>query len=104
MIPLLDKIPSLKTILCHVLLDSLRYLLEDLKKGLEILGVLEAIQANPEQFQEVFTKESFHPLDAETMDAVFAINYAEQSSNQRASQELTIVHWRDYLQDCESEF
>ena len=103
-LPMLEKKDSIvKIILRHVLLDSTRYLLEDLKKGQETLDVLKAIQANPEQFREVFTNENIRPLDAETVDALFTINYAEQGSNQRASQELTIVHWRDYLQDCESE-
>ena len=105
MLPVLQKKDSIaRIIINHVLVDSTRYLLEDLKKGLETLGVLKAIRENPEQLREVFTSENIRSLDAVSVDALFIIEYAEQGSNQRASQELTIVHWRDYLQDCESEF
>ena len=38
------------------------------------------------------------------MDAIFSIDYDEQGSNGRAIQELAIIQWRDYLQDCESMF
>ena len=91
-------------ILRHVLVDSTRYLLEDLKKGLETLGVLEAIKKYPDHLRELFTKENISPLDAATVDAIFNIDYDEQGSNGRAIQELAIIHWRDYLQDCESMF
>lgn len=94
----------LKIILRHVLVDSTRYLLEDFKKGLETLGVLEAIQKHPEQFQELFTIENIHPLDAAIVDPIFRVDFDEQGSNQRDSQELEIINWRDYLQDCESIF
>lgn len=84
--------------------DSTRYLLEDLKKGLETLGVVEAIKKHPEQLRELSTEENICPLDAATKDAIFNIDYDEQGSSGRAIQELAIIHWRDYLQDCESMF
>lgn len=92
-----------KVITRHILVDSTRFLLDDLKKGLQTLGVLDVMQANPEQFREVFTKENMRPLDAQTVDVLFSIDFAEQGSNERTKQELSIVYWRDYLQDCESE-
>ena len=92
-----------KVITRHILVDSTRFLLDDLKKGLQTLGVLDVMQANPEQFREVFTKENMRPLDAQTVDVLFSIEFAEQGSNERTKQELAIVYGRDYLQDCESE-
>ena len=91
-------------IIRHILVDSTRYLLDDLKKGLQTLGVLDAIQNSPEQFRDVFTKENIRPLDAETVDVLFSTQFEEQGSNERPKQELAMVYWRDYLQDCESEF
>ena len=103
--PVLQNKDSILTIILrHVLVDSTRYLLEDFKKGLETLGVLEAIQKQPEQFRELFTAENIRPLDAATVDSIFRIDFDEQGSNRRDSQELAIIHWRDYLQDCESIF
>ena len=98
--PVLQSKDSIvKIILRHVLVDSMRYLLEDFKKGLETLGALEAIQKQPEQFRELFTTENIA-----TVDPIFRIDFDEQGSNRRNSQELAIIHWRDYLQDCESIF
>ena len=103
MLSLDKKDVIVKITLRHAPVDSTRYLLEYLKRGLDTLGVLEAIQANPERFREVFAKENIRALDAETEDSLFTID-AEVGSNERATQELAIVHWRDYLQDCESKF
>lgn len=63
----------IKIILHHILVDSSRYLLEDFKKGLETLGVLEAVQANPEQFRAVFTNENILSLDVASVDSLFTI-------------------------------
>ena len=86
-----NKDSTLNIILCNVLVDSTRYLLEDLKKGLETLGVLEAIKKHPEQLRELFTKENIRPLDAATVDATFSIDYDDQGSNGGAIQELAII-------------
>lgn len=53
-----------KIIVRHLLVDSTSYLLEDLTRGLQTLGVLEAIKARPEQFRDVFTKEDLNSKDA----------------------------------------
>ena len=103
--PVLQSKDSIfKIILRHVLVDSTRYLLEDFKKGLETLGALESIQKHPEQFREPFSTENIRPLDSATVDPIFRIDFDEQGSNWRNSQELAIIHWRDYLQDCKSIF
>ena len=71
-------------------------------EGLNTLSVLDAMKAHPEKLRDLFTKENIAPLDAETVDLLFSIEYAEQGSNARAKQEMAVVFWRDYLQDCES--
>lgn len=53
-----------KIIVRHLLVDSTSYLLEDLTRGLQTLGGLEAIKARPEQFRDVFTKEDLNSKDA----------------------------------------
>ncbi|XP_068744490.1 G2/M phase-specific E3 ubiquitin-protein ligase-like isoform X2 [Montipora capricornis] len=91
-----------KIILRHVLIDSVRYLLEEFKNGLETIGVLDAMQKYPEKFRDLFTNENVRPLDAQCVDLLFTIQFDEQGSNARQKQELAVVFWRDYLQDCES--
>ncbi|CAH3133273.1 unnamed protein product [Porites lobata] len=91
-----------KIILRHVLIDSTRYLLEEFKKGLQTLGVLDAMQRHPQQFRDVFTNENVNQLDAQCVDLLFTVHFAEMGSNARPKQELAVILWRDYLQDCES--
>ncbi|CAB4045967.1 Hypothetical predicted protein, partial [Paramuricea clavata] len=84
----------------HILIDSVQFLINDMREGLETLGVLQAIQRNPEKFRELFIKEYLPKLDAEIVDLLFVPKLAEEGSNKRAAQEQAIVYWRDYLQDC----
>ena len=88
----------------HILVDGPRSLIEELKDGLETLGILDKIIKFPEQFREMFTSENIEPLDAQSVDLLFRVNYAENGSNKRALQECAIVFWRDYLQDCQCKF
>ena len=55
-----------KSILRHVLIDSTRYLLEEFKKGLQTLGVLDAMQRHPQQFRDVFTNENVNQVRGST--------------------------------------
>ncbi|XP_068758132.1 G2/M phase-specific E3 ubiquitin-protein ligase-like [Montipora capricornis] len=93
-----------KIILRHILIDSVGYRLEEFKNNLETIGVLDAMQKYPEQFRDLFSNENVRPLDAQCVDLLFTIQFDEQGSNARQKQELGVVFWRDYLQDCESKF
>ena len=84
----------------YVLLDRVRYLLEELIDGLRTLGVLEKIKENPREFAKCLCRDN-KPLTAEMVDALFHIEYAEPGSNRYAAQQRAIVYWKDYLQDCE---
>ena len=99
-----NKDEIVEIILCYVLVDSTRSLFEEFKKGLETLGVLKAIQANPEQFRKEFTHQNVDAFDAKRMEDLFEINYFESGSNERHAQERTVTYWRKYLLDCQSEF
>ena len=86
----------------HIVIDSVEYLINEVKEGLTTLGVLGAIQQNHEKFREVFCKENMPKLDALMVDLLFSPNFNEEGSNQRLLREEAIVYWRDYLQDCMS--
>lgn len=75
-----------KVFVRHILVDSTRYLLDELKKGLQTLSVLDAMKAHPEQFRDVFTRENIAPLDAQMVDLVFRIDYVDQGSHARQKQ------------------
>lgn len=83
----------------HVLVDSTRYLLEELKEGLAVMGVLQKIKEHPLQFAEIFCYQKTE-LDAQIIDAMFRISYAERGTNARPRQERAVTYWRDYIQDC----
>lgn len=85
----------------HIIYDAPRSFIEELKAGLNTLGVLSKITEYPEQFREIFTDENIKTLDAQTVDLLFTVDFAEMGSNQRSAQETATVYWRDYLQDCE---
>ncbi len=93
-----------RIITSHILVDGPRSLIEELKDGLQTLGILGKIIQYPEQFREIFTSENIPPLDAQSVDLLFRINYEDHGSNKTAAQERTIVYWRDYLQDCQCKF
>ena len=95
-----EKDRFVKIIARHVLLDSTRYLLEELIDGLRTLGVYDKIKENTQEFAKCLCRFD-KPLTAATVDALFQIEYAEPRSNRYAAQQRAIVYWRDYLQDCE---
>ena len=97
-----DRDRMCKLLVQHIVIDSVEYLVNEVKEGLKTLGVLEAIQQHPEKFREVFCKENSPKLDAHMVDLLFSPNFNEEGSNQRPLQEEAVVYWRDYLQDCMS--
>ena len=83
----------------HILVDSTRYLLDELADGLQVTGMLRAVRKYPEPFADILCrKESI--LDAEMVDLMFDVLLSEKGSNVRQRQERAVVFWRDYLQDC----
>ena len=88
----------------HILLDSVQYLIEEFKEGLETLGVLRCIQRYPDKFKDVFCESDMPVLDAQIIDLMFTPEFDEEGNNRRPLQEQAIVYWRDYLQDCESTY
>ncbi|KXJ19536.1 G2/M phase-specific E3 ubiquitin-protein ligase [Exaiptasia diaphana] len=97
-----DKDWLCNLIVRHIIVDAPRSFLEDLKSGLETLGVLQKLHEFQEEFRDIFVpSKSNSKIDAQTIDSLFVIDYAEMGSNLRSKQEIAVVYWRDYLQDCE---
>lgn len=94
-----EKTKFMKAIYQHILIDSTRYLLDELTDGLQATGMLEAVRNHPDPFTEVLCRKET-ALDAEMVDFMFYIHLAENGTNVREQQEKAVVFWRDYLQDC----
>lgn len=87
--------------LCHFfVIDNVRSAVEQFKEGLGTLDILSLIKRHPRVMQEAFcAKES--KLKASDVLDLFIARLDEPGSNNYERQELILMHWRDYLQDCE---
>lgn len=65
------------------------------------MGILNLIEKHLNTTAQVFCSNSLLKLTASRMDSLFVPELAEEGANVRPQQELIIMHWRDYLQDCE---
>lgn len=83
------------------IIDRLRSATEGFKAGLPTLGILNLIEKHPDTMAQVFCSSSLLKLTASRMDSLFLPELAEEGANARPQQELIIMQWRDYLQDCE---
>jgi hypothetical protein len=74
--------------------------LEQFKQGLSLLGVLRAVESNPDVFNKVFCYNPIN-LSMETFTQIISVHFSEEGSNNRLSENLVISYWNDYLQDTE---
>ena len=81
----------------HILIDSVEFLINEMKEGLNTLGLLQSIQNHPCKFKELFSRENLPKLDAQMVDLIFVPKLDEEGFNPRAAQEQAVVYWRDYL-------
>ena len=94
-----EKMKFLEAITHHILVDSTRYLLDELTDGLQVTGMLAAVRKHPEPFADILCRKE-STLDAEMVDLMFEVHLSEKGSNVHQHQERAVVFWRDYLQDC----
>lgn len=64
------------------------------------LSILALMKKNPQLMQQAFCAKE-EPLAACDVNALFTPNMDDIGSNMYPRQELSLMHWRDYLQDCE---
>ena len=87
--------------LCHFFaIDVVRGALDQMRQGLGTLDVLGVMKKYPKLMQQSFCARD-KPLTAVDVDALFTPNMDDPGSNKYPRQELALMHWRDYLQDCE---
>ncbi|OWF45467.1 G2/M phase-specific E3 ubiquitin-protein ligase [Mizuhopecten yessoensis] len=75
---------------------------EQLKRGLQALGVLDEIMAHPKCMEELFIYAPDQNLTADMVEAVFfKVAFSEAGSNQHQKQTRVVSFWRDFLMDLE---
>ena len=101
-LPQFENREKLLAELCHYfVIDKVRSALEQFKEGLANLNVLQLMRSHPNLLEWVFCHGQ-SPLTSSTMDGIFIPSYSEEGTRQRDREEMVIMHWRDFLQDCES--
>ena len=83
----------------HVV-DRVRTAIEMFKEGLQTLGILECMQKYPAALKKIFCNFE-NVLTAQDVDQIFVPQFAGLGSNRRSDQEMAVMNWRDYLQNCE---
>ena len=95
-----NKEQLLSLIAKYVVIDKPRSALEQFKDGLETLGILQAMKAYPTKFKKLFCLQATE-LTATMLQELFCTDYSPTGSNHRPKEELIVMHWRDFLQECE---
>lgn len=74
--------------------------IEQFKEGLCLLGVLRAMESNPDVFNEVFC---YRPLNLSlvTFNQIVSVCFSEEGSNRRLTENRIMSYWGDYVQDIE---
>ena len=78
--------------------------LEQLRKGLrETLQVDVLCCLHPENVWSLLAASSAFEVTAKFFLESFIINYSDQGSNKRTLEEALVLHWTDFIQECEGE-
>ena len=100
-VPKYEKKNELISELCQFfVIDKVRSALEQFKEGLRTLDILCLLMEFPSLFRPYFCYTST-TLTATCVDRVFTPTLSEDGCRIREQEELVIMHWRDYLQECE---
>ena len=83
------------------MIDKSRTVLEQFKEGLQTLEIAGLLRQHPNLFRPYFCFAFATVLTASCIDDMFKISVSEDDTRLREKEDLVIMHWRDYLQDCE---
>ena len=75
--------------------------LVQLKKGLcETLELDTLISLHPHEIRSCLVASKHFDITSDYLLEAFAIQYSEQGSNKRTTEEAIILHWTDYIMEC----
>ena len=85
----------------HYLIYKSKAELDQLKEGLEYLGVYNLICRNRSVMKPLFLQSGKPKVTAASILATFEIKWSPQGSNQREKEEAVIFGWTEYVYDTE---
>ena len=99
---LADKDHLFKCVWLHYVFFVPHAELEQLRKGLQETLQLELLVClHPHKIWSLLVASSDFEVSTEFFLDSFAICYSEQGCNKRTAEEAVILHWNDYVTDCE---
>lgn len=99
---MVDKEMLIKSIWLHYVFCALHVELEQLRKGLlKTLQMETFVHSYPREFYNYLVGSTMFDVMPEYILDCFTIRYSDQGSNDRTHEEAIIMHWTDYVMECE---
>ena len=103
-IQLSDKDQIVKSVWLHYIFFLPHAELEQLRKGLrETLQLEMLICLHPQEVWSFFVASSDFEVTSGYLLDLFAVQYSDQGCNRRTAEEAVILHWNEYVTDCEGQ-
>ena len=91
----------IKLCAAHYTIHSVKAELDQLREGLNCMGVLELIQQNPALMRTIFLPLPPKPVTADYMINLFATKFSLRGANCREEEEAAVMKWVQFLQAIE---
>ena len=100
---MVDKVMLIKSIWLHYVFCALHVELEQLRKGLlETLEIETFARSYPKEFYGYLIGSTTFDVTPNYILDCFMIRYSDEGSNDRTLEEAIVMHWTEYVMECES--
>ena len=95
-----DKEAILSAVVMNQTIYRCKAEIDQFAEGLDSVGVFQCVKEHPTLFKDsfCFSKPSLTGLDLRNL---FLISYSPQGSNIREREEEAVLHWFNYIDECE---
>ena len=100
-VTLKNKREVAKSIAMHFAVFAIKAELDQLKKGLQCLRLLEVMHTYPTLLKPLFLNSGEPSITADYILQLFHVQWSPQGSNQRELEEAVILGWHEYIHDTE---
>ena len=74
--------------------------LDNLREGLEVLGVLSLLRDNPHILRQPFVAQ-LQCISADLLQELFEVQFSPQGANAREKEEQLVLYWINFLHEVE---